>query len=109
MNKELDALPGKEDAELDQSLRPYSFTGFKGQKKIVENLKVFISAANKRGSTLSVKSWTSPGISAVLISSGRGHQVLAPAVRFDLESLRKRAGGTPKLPLKARLKAASES
>ncbi len=35
----------KEDSELEQSLRPLSFDEFVGQKKIVDNLKVFIQAA----------------------------------------------------------------
>lgn len=37
---------------LDQSLRPLSFKDFIGQKKIVDNLKVFITAAKKRGDAL---------------------------------------------------------
>lgn len=35
----------KDDAELEKSLRPFSFDEFVGQKKIVDNLKVFIQAA----------------------------------------------------------------
>lgn len=35
----------KDDAELEKSLRPFSFDEFVGQKKIVNNLKVFIQAA----------------------------------------------------------------
>lgn len=36
------------EVELDQTLRPLTFTEFHGQEKIVSNLKVFISAAKKR-------------------------------------------------------------
>jgi Holliday junction DNA helicase RuvB len=35
----------KDDAELEKSLRPFCFDEFVGQKKIVDNLKVFIQAA----------------------------------------------------------------
>ncbi len=40
------------EVELDQTLRPLQFEDFVGQEKIVENLKVFIAAAKKRGESL---------------------------------------------------------
>jgi len=40
------------DRELDQALRPLSFREFYGQKKIVDNLKVFIDAARQRSEPL---------------------------------------------------------
>jgi Holliday junction DNA helicase RuvB len=40
------------EAELDASLRPKNFDEFIGQKKTVENLKVFIQAAKQRGEAL---------------------------------------------------------
>ena len=40
------------EVELDQTLRPLQFGDFVGQKKIVDNLKVFINAAKKRGESL---------------------------------------------------------
>jgi Holliday junction DNA helicase RuvB len=40
------------DQELDQTLRPLSFVDFHGQKKIVDNLKVFITAARQRNEPL---------------------------------------------------------
>lgn len=40
------------ELELDQTLRPSAFSEFSGQHKIVENLKIFISAARKRGESL---------------------------------------------------------
>ncbi|MCX8011315.1 MAG: Holliday junction branch migration DNA helicase RuvB [Ignavibacteria bacterium] len=39
------ATKSKEDIELEQSLRPFTFDEFVGQKKNVDNLKVFIGAA----------------------------------------------------------------
>ena len=40
------------DDEFEIALRPKVFDEFTGQKKIVDNLKVFISAAKKRGESL---------------------------------------------------------
>jgi holliday junction DNA helicase RuvB len=42
----------EDDINLDQTLRPAVLTEFVGQDKIVENLKVFISAARQRGESL---------------------------------------------------------
>jgi holliday junction DNA helicase RuvB len=44
--------PADNDRELDQALRPLSFGDFHGQQKIVDNLRVFIAAARKRGEPL---------------------------------------------------------
>ena len=40
------------EIDFDQSLRPSALSDFVGQEKIVENLKVFISAARQRGEPL---------------------------------------------------------
>jgi holliday junction DNA helicase RuvB len=40
------------DKELDRQLRPLAFSDFSGQKKITDNLKVFVSAAGLRGEAL---------------------------------------------------------
>lgn len=40
------------EAEFDKALRPNHFAEFVGQKKIVDNLKVFITAAKQRGESL---------------------------------------------------------
>ncbi len=40
------------DKELDKALRPLSFDDFTGQHKVVENLKVFVEAARRRGDAL---------------------------------------------------------
>ncbi|HCC86637.1 MAG: Holliday junction ATP-dependent DNA helicase RuvB [Proteiniphilum acetatigenes] len=44
-------LPENE-REVENTLRPLSFGGFSGQDKIVENLKIFVSAARMRGESL---------------------------------------------------------
>ena len=36
------------EKDFDQALRPLTFREFVGQKKIVDNLNVFIAAARKR-------------------------------------------------------------
>lgn len=40
------------DKEFEKALRPLSFEDFRGQKKIVENLRIFVSAAKMRGESL---------------------------------------------------------
>ena len=40
------------EREFENSLRPLSFAGFSGQSKVVENLKIFVSAASMRGESL---------------------------------------------------------
>jgi Holliday junction DNA helicase RuvB len=40
------------DRELDRKLRPLSFNDFKGQRQIVENLKIFVQAASMRNESL---------------------------------------------------------
>ena len=40
------------EKELEKALRPLSFIDFQGQKKIVDNLEVFVEAAKMRGESL---------------------------------------------------------
>ena len=40
------------EREYENTLRPLTFGGFSGQDKIVENLKIFVSAARMRGESL---------------------------------------------------------
>ena len=42
----------EEDIILEQSLRPNCFDDFIGQEETIENLKIYIQAANKRGESL---------------------------------------------------------
>jgi Holliday junction DNA helicase RuvB len=40
------------DKEFEKQLRPLSFSDFKGQKQVIENLVVFVTAAKQRGEAL---------------------------------------------------------
>lgn len=40
------------DRELDRQLRPASFSDFRGQQQVIDNLTVFVTAAKQRGETL---------------------------------------------------------
>ncbi len=40
------------DKEFEKQLRPLSFSDFKGQKQLIENLVVFVTAAKQRGESL---------------------------------------------------------
>jgi len=40
------------ELEVEKVLRPYDFAEFAGQEKVVENLKIFITAAKQRGEAL---------------------------------------------------------
>ncbi|HDN59338.1 MAG: Holliday junction branch migration DNA helicase RuvB [Candidatus Neomarinimicrobiota bacterium] len=42
----------EEDIEIEQSIRPATFSEFIGQRNVVENLKLYIKAANKRNEPL---------------------------------------------------------
>ena len=47
-----DPAPFDDDIILEQSLRPSKFDEFIGQNELVDNLKLYIEAANKRGESL---------------------------------------------------------
>lgn len=51
LNPEREHL-SNEEMELDKALRPQDFSDFSGQPKVVENLKVFVSAAKMREEAL---------------------------------------------------------
>lgn len=55
LNKNLDAAPehlSPAEKEIEQVLRPLNFSSFAGQPGVVENLKVFVAAASRRGEAL---------------------------------------------------------
>ena len=47
-----DPAPHDDDIILEQSLRPSKFDEFIGQNELVDNLKLYIKAANERGESL---------------------------------------------------------
>jgi len=58
-----------EDEEIEQKLRPASFEDYIGQKKIKENMQVFIQAAKGRGETLDhVLLYGQPGLGKTTLS-----------------------------------------
>jgi Holliday junction DNA helicase RuvB len=50
--KIVSSVGNEDDLRLDQTLRPQSFDEFVGQSKIVNNVKIYITAAQKRGEAL---------------------------------------------------------
>ena len=55
MNESLDPTKenlNPEEVEIDKALRPLNFTDFNGQKSVIDNLKVFVEAANQRSDAL---------------------------------------------------------
>ena len=55
MNEYLDASNknlNPEEFDLEKKLRPLSFDDFAGQDQVLENLKIFVEAANQRGEAL---------------------------------------------------------
>lgn len=53
MNSNLDPEHfSNKDKEFERALRPLQFSDFKGQHKVVENLKIFVKAAVMRGESL---------------------------------------------------------
>ncbi|MFH6961366.1 Holliday junction branch migration DNA helicase RuvB [Flavobacterium plurextorum] len=55
MNENLDPTTkgyNPEELDLEKRLRPLSFDDFAGQDQVLENLKVFVEAANQRGEAL---------------------------------------------------------
>ena len=55
MNENLDASGenfSPEEFDIERALRPLSFDDFAGQEQVLENLQVFVQAANLRGEAL---------------------------------------------------------
>lgn len=67
-----------EEKEAENSLRPKDFSEFVGQAALVENLKIFISAARKRGEPLDHVLFSGP--------PGLGKTTLAGIINKELKS-----------------------
>ncbi len=55
MNEHLDPTTqqfSQEELDIERALRPVTFDDFTGQEQVLENLKVFVQAANQRGEAL---------------------------------------------------------
>ena len=74
-----------EEKQFEQNLRPSSFDEFFGQKKITDNLKVFIGAARKRGEALDHTLLTGP--------PGLGKTTLANIIANEMDAPIKTTSG----------------
>ena len=55
MNENLDPSKNNlsaDELEIDKALRPLTFSDFNGQKQVIDNLKIFVHAANEREEAL---------------------------------------------------------
>jgi len=81
MNENLDATNknfNQEEVDVEKKLRPLSFDDFTGQDQVIENLKVFVEAANLRGEALDHTLFHGP--------PGLGKTTLAHILANELET-----------------------
>jgi Holliday junction DNA helicase RuvB len=81
MNENLDATGSNfdnQDQEVERALRPLSFDDFAGQSHVLENLQVFVKAANLRGEALDHTLFHGP--------PGLGKTTLAHILANELET-----------------------
>lgn len=70
------------DQEFEKQLRPVTFSDFKGQKQIIDNLVVFVTAARQRGESLDhVLLHGPPGLGKTTLAA-----IISNELRVNLES-----------------------
>ena len=80
MNEHLDPTGegfSNEEVDIERALRPLSFDDFAGQDQILDNLKIFVEAANRRGEALDHTLFHGP--------PGLGKTTLAHIIANELE------------------------
>lgn len=78
-SKTTNPATGADDLKIDSALRPSHLSEFQGQDKIVSNLKVFISAAKKRGEPLDHTLLTGPpGLGKTTLANIVAHEMNVP-------------------------------
>jgi Holliday junction DNA helicase RuvB len=86
--RQVAATPRPAERELEESVRPHSFEEYIGQRAVVDNVKVFVEAAKRRGQALDHLLFCGPpGLGkttlAVVIANALGatlRQVAAPTI-----------------------------
>lgn len=80
MNEHLDPTGehfSNEEVDIERALRPLSFDDFAGQEQVLDNLKIFVEAANRRGEALDHTLFHGP--------PGLGKTTLAHIIANELE------------------------
>src|SRR5690554_2293728 len=80
MNEHLDPTGehfSNEEVDIERALRPLSFDDFAGQDQVLDNLKIFVEAANRRGEALDHTLFHGP--------PGLGKTTLAHIIANELE------------------------